>query len=315
MKKQILIFIAGTVLFQVQAAEEQLSFPGSEETTLFTLQSLLGEEDARLESLINGTYKESFVNEELPLEKQDELLTEGITFLNDSLSELQKNSEAHLTKIQKIFGKPSTRENLTRCYTSLLKKETTRQKELKETLLLAQAAAQITQEERDQAAAAAHEKQELEKKRTAIKEAVAQAHALQAQKAKERSVPMSALTATYMVVETDDTPLSQLVLNALDHLANRSDIHTALDYQGPGFCPACGPLTQEEKAHQSHRRNGQKISLKAIKSIKDLDTFIKKDPRDLRRQVIAETIRALGDNYSEQARRDLETIFRYNWIH
>ncbi len=117
-------------------------------------------------------------------------------------------------------------------------------------------------------------------------------------------------------VEKKDCNDAQILAMALDSLANKSDIHHLLDFWSDGFCPACGPLPRKA-FHVSHRHSGQKISLKGISSLEDLDTFVKKNLKDSRREVIAKIIHALGQEYFSKPhmRKDLETIFRYSWKH
>jgi len=291
-------------------AEEEHSLTGSEECSLF--DAFLEEErETELLTLLRLNYAETFLNQALSAREQQILMTAGIQFLKKTLDELAKKPNEHHAYLNRMFGKKETTENLIRLYQQLLKRELIRQTELQEAIEIEKATIEITQEEQMLAEEMKSKNIALDKRKAEIKAAVERARA-ETQKSSDYLPPKELNTRSTLVEKKDDTTT---LLLALDTLANKFGIHTALDFCGSGFCPACGPHTEEP--HISYRRNGQKISLKGIASLKDLDAFIKKDPRDSRRKIIAKTIRALGQKYfsDQKIRKDLETIFSHSWTH
>ncbi len=313
MKKKLVI-LSLTVISINSLCSELKSACCAEDEEHSVFDNLLKEEkEAELLTLLRLNYAESFLNPALSPREQQKLIAAGIQFLKKTLDEIAKKPNEHHAYLNKMFGKQETTENLIRLYQQLLERELIREAELKEALEIAKATSAITQEQYILAQKAESEKIALDRRKAEIKAALERARS-ETQKRSD-SLPPKELTTSMTTLPNEGQSDTQRLLRALDTLANKSDIRTATDFSGPGFCPAFGPHT--DAPHRSYRHNGQKISLKGIASLEDLDAFIKKDLRDSRRKIIAKIIQTLGQEYfsNQKIKKDLETIFSHSWTH
>jgi hypothetical protein len=271
------------------------------------------EEETNLLTLLRDNYARNFINPDLSPRAQQPLITAGLQSLNEALKEIMENPHQHHVSLQRMFGKKETTANLIHLYHSLLKRERTRENELQTTLALAEAAAQITQEECIVAQKTKDIEAAREQRKDEIRKAVEKIRSEARGASTSRSVIGLSTSLSHLPKEGKNE--KERLLTTLKYLANEADIRTAVDIIADNFCPVCGPHLQD--GHTSYRKNGSKLSLKKISSLNDLDAFVKKDLNDSRREIIAQTIRVLGEMYfsDPQLRKDLETIFGHAWSH